>query len=56
MTISIFKYRELRALMVSGPEGIRAYRVHGDLIRHCELHRDMQLSLVQLRAAREASL
>lgn len=51
MTIDLDTYRAHRALMVSGPDGLRAYRVHGDLIRHCELHRDMQRSLVQLRAA-----
>lgn len=51
MTIDKPVYRSHRALMVTGPDGIRAYRVNGDLIRHSELHRDMQRSLVELRAA-----
>jgi hypothetical protein len=55
-TISLDYYREVRALMVSGQDGIRAYRVHGDLIRHCELHRDLQRGLVRLRRARYSSL
>lgn len=51
LRIDLAGYRAHRWLMVTGPEGIRAYRVGGDLIRHCELHRDMQRSLVDLRAA-----
>jgi hypothetical protein len=57
MRIDLTAYRAHRARMVSGTydtcgsDGIRAHRVHGDLIRHCDLHRDMQRSLVALRAA-----
>jgi hypothetical protein len=50
-TISLDYYREVRAEMVSGENGIRAYRVHGDLVRHSELHRDLQRGLVRLRRA-----
>jgi hypothetical protein len=48
-------YRNVRFNMVSGDEGIRAYRVHGDLIRHSELHRDLQRGLAKLRLARRLS-
>jgi hypothetical protein len=51
MQITLDQYRAHRHLMVNGPDGIRAYRVGGDLVRHCELHREMQQSLVRLRAA-----
>lgn len=57
MAIDLQTYRSIRFNMVSGDCGIRAFRVHGDLIRHCDLHRDLQLGLVKLRAAlvREAA-
>jgi hypothetical protein len=51
MQVDIHQYRNIRFNMVSGDEGIRAHRVHGDLIRHCEFHRDLQRGLVKLRAA-----
>ena len=49
-TLTRREYREWRARMVSGENGIRAYRVDGDLIRHCDFHRQLQRGLVQLRA------
>ena len=51
LTVTREQYRNIRFNMISGDCGLRAHRVHGDLIRHCDLHRDMQLGLVKLRAA-----
>lgn len=51
MTVDLQQYRNIRFNMVSGDHGIRSHIVHGDMIRHCEPHRDMQLGLVKLRAA-----
>lgn len=51
MQIDLPQYRAIRFNMIEGDYSIRAHRVRGDLVRHCELHRDMQRGLVKLRAA-----
>lgn len=45
--MTINDYRICRAIGVSE---LRAYRVTGDLVKHCELHRDLQRNLVKIRA------
>lgn len=53
MTIDLHTYRTHRALMISGEPGYCTIAdvVGGHVIRHSELHRDMQRSLVELRRA-----
>jgi hypothetical protein len=38
-----------RAYRGNGVKEIRFFRVTGDLIRHCELHRDLQRNLAKVR-------
>ena len=42
-------YRQCRHDCMVGEYGIRAYLIEGDLIRHSELHRDLQRGLVKVR-------